>query len=177
MSLGEPTTKPPHFPLSRSERQGRLFFLGTLFLLFLWLGLGFNFGLGKAAPRLMVPCFFHKATGLPCSFCGGTRATRSIFKGDFARAAYLNPIAFPVVAITIVLSLVMLAEAIIGKALIPRLPNRVRIVLVTFGAGFLVIWTIWHAWDALRTPKPELVNLSHPLVKFIRAKTGLIPQD
>lgn len=37
-------------------------------------------------------------TGFPCAGCGLTRAFLYMAKGQFARAAYINPMAFPIIA-------------------------------------------------------------------------------
>ena len=52
---------------------------------------------GRHPPFLF--CGFHAASGLPCLFCGGTRAVRAILRGDLREAVYLNAIAFPALAI------------------------------------------------------------------------------
>ena len=52
-------------------------------------------------------------TGLPCIFCGMTRALHFLFQGDFARALYFNWLAFPAVAVFGALILVVLAEVVI----------------------------------------------------------------
>lgn len=42
-------------------------------------------------------CPFLNLTGLPCAGCGLTRAFLYIAKGQLARAAYMNPMAFPII--------------------------------------------------------------------------------
>lgn len=37
-------------------------------------------------------CSFKLATGLPCSFCGGTRALRALTHFQFTEAFWLNPL-------------------------------------------------------------------------------------
>jgi len=167
--------RPPAFPLSRTERQGRLLFFLSLAAVTLWLA--FGSWPGKRSPLLGAPCIFKQVSGLPCAFCGGTRATRQILKGNFEKALYLNAIAFPTVVGIALVSLGLLYEAVRGRALFPRPAPKTHLVLVLCGVGFLAAWTVWHAWDALSTPKPELINLKHPLVKFIREKSGLIPES
>ena len=43
-------------------------------------------------------CPFLNVTGVPCAGCGLTRAFLFIAKGQLARAAYMNPMAFPIIA-------------------------------------------------------------------------------
>ena len=42
-------------------------------------------------------CVLKSATGLPCPFCGGSRATQALLCGDLSRAVYLNVAALPAV--------------------------------------------------------------------------------
>ena len=44
------------------------------------------------APSLAWPCGFHFLTGLPCLFCGGTRAFFAAAKGQFAEAWHFSPL-------------------------------------------------------------------------------------
>jgi len=51
----------------------------------------------RAADAWNVPlpfCWFRMATGLPCAFCGGTRALFAAARLDFATALRLNPLSF-----------------------------------------------------------------------------------
>jgi len=38
-------------------------------------------------------CFFKSITGVPCPSCGSTRATLEIFKGNFLKSIFINPLA------------------------------------------------------------------------------------
>ncbi|MCL2050272.1 MAG: DUF2752 domain-containing protein [Lachnospiraceae bacterium] len=42
-------------------------------------------------------CPIYQIIGLPCAGCGMSRATRFVLTGQFARAYYLNPLAFGIV--------------------------------------------------------------------------------
>jgi hypothetical protein len=37
-------------------------------------------------------CYFKKITNIPCSGCGGYRATKELLNGNFLNAIYLNPL-------------------------------------------------------------------------------------
>ena len=39
-------------------------------------------------------CLFRNLTGLPCPFCGSTRAVGNIVHGNFIEALYLNPLGY-----------------------------------------------------------------------------------
>ena len=121
-------------------------------------------------PSLAMPCGFHAATGLPCLFCGGTRAAGAVLAGHWSRAAYLNPVAFPAVALALLASAALAAEALTGRS------------LANWEAGFPVFrrfwplllaaalgWWCFHVAAALKAPKPELVNLKNPVASKLRA--------
>lgn len=154
--------KPPPLPLGKSERTGRLLFFGCLAGLVAWL---IFWPLPPAVPKPAL-CVFHSATGLPCAFCGGTRAVRSLVAGDWERAIYLNPLAVAVVLVGGPLFLLLAVEALRGRRFLPPFNNTLRVVLLATGVVVILPWTIWHATTALKTPKPELVNFEHPIVKF-----------
>ncbi len=115
-------------------------------------------------PSFTMPCGFHALTGLPCLFCGGTRAIRAVLNGQWELALYLNPIAYPVVLAALLLALVLLCEAVLGIALwnygpwVQRLCRLAPLLIVASLA-----WWTWHVVSALKTPKPELVNFRNPV--------------
>lgn len=156
-------------PVSTGGRWGRVFILASLvFAALLVLGIP---SLSPAPARASI-CVFREATGIPCGMCGGTRAVRALAAGDWDRALYLNPAVIPVLAVAGLLAGVLLVEAVSGRRILRPLRNRLlparRWILV---AGFLVLlvpYTIWHAYDAIVTPKPELTNLHHPIVQTLR---------
>jgi hypothetical protein len=114
-------------------------------------------------PSLPV-CVFKGATGLPCPLCGGTRATQALLRGDFSRALYLNVAALPAVIAFVATASVLAWEALRGRAtgdwntLLPRLRSLLPIML----ASLSVYWLV-HLSDAIRGPKPELVDLRNPI--------------
>ncbi len=60
---------------------------GILIFLFLWAALSFWLG---------TPCFFVWGLGIPCPFCGMTRAGFKLLCGDFAGSFALQPMLIPV---------------------------------------------------------------------------------
>ncbi|MEX1117496.1 MAG: DUF2752 domain-containing protein [Terrimicrobiaceae bacterium] len=158
--MPSPTPKPPPLPLGKSERSGRLLFFGCLAGLVAWLII---WPQGAPSPAF---CAFHSMTGLPCAFCGGTRAVRSLAEGNWERALYLNPLAVAVVVGGGPLVLLLVLEALRGKRFLPPFNNTTRLILLILGAAILLPWTYWHASTAIQTSKTELVNFEHPVVKF-----------
>jgi hypothetical protein len=121
---------------------------------------------GKSTPGSF--CVFQAATGLPCGLCGGTRALRATLQGDFPKALYLNPAALIIAAAAGGISLVLLAEALLARVILPPLKGRLRIALLALVLATLVPWTAWHAYSALITPKPELIIPGHPLIRYLK---------
>lgn len=111
-----------------------------------------------------IPCGFHAVTGLPCLFCGGTRAIGAVLNGQWELALYLNPIAYPAVLAALLLAALLLYEAARGAALWNwemcfQGVGRCCTLLIVLG----VFWWAWHVVSALQTPKPELVNFRNPV--------------
>lgn len=96
---------------------------------------------------------------------------RSLVQGDLPRALYLNPLAVALTGAAAVLALLVFAEALAARHLVPRPGSRTRWILLALGFALLLSWNVWHASSALRTPKPELLNLAHPLVRWIQGSS------
>lgn len=56
------------------------------------------------AVRQGIPCLFHLITGLYCPGCGGTRAVRSLLRGDVVQSFYYHPLV-PYMAVVVILEL------------------------------------------------------------------------
>ena len=117
---------------------------------------------GRHLPFLT--CGFYAASGLPCLFCGGTRAARAILHGDLHSALYLNALAFPALAAIAGAFVALILEAATGR------PLALRIILFRKLNRFVpplialaLAWWVFHIYTALRTPKPELVNFRNPI--------------
>jgi hypothetical protein len=150
-------------PLTRRERFFRVAAVALL---------GIFLAIFAAFPRLnpFSFCGFNVLTGLPCPFCGGTRAARALLRGDWATALYLNPLAIGLFAFALAFVLITILEAALGRALADwnHLWDRsYRRILIVFLAGVLIWWPI-HLSSALRKPKPELVDLHNPVASTMR---------
>mgnify|MGYP001316313777 FL=1 len=154
-------------PLTRPERllragvAGALVALAALFLLLPGIS-PFSF------------CGFRMLSGLPCPFCGGTRATLALLRGDLSLAAYLNPLAFAAVLVLLAGIAILLGEATTGRALAdwPALWRRGNRVLIIGGTAGILLWWPLHIWISLRTPKKELVDLRHPVTLTLQKWVG-----
>ena len=103
-------------------------------------------------------------TGLPCIFCGMTRALHFLLKGDFGRALYFNWLAFPLVAGIICLSVLLTFEVALQRKLLHFYAvasissRRLAIISLTMAA----LWIV-QAYLAVSQHKHELLNPHGPL--------------
>ena len=132
---------------------------------------------GIATLRLFAPSQlsawipFHTScgaiTGLPCLFCGTTRAMHHLLNGNFSAALYYNWLAFPILAVAIALSALFVAELVIGRRLL-AIADRVRLTPRTFAFGFTIFLSLWslQVYLAVSQHKNELLNPSGLLYAF-----------
>ena len=155
----------PALPLSAPQKQGRL--IGILLILG-FLTYAFFLNPDWRSPSWAFPDFLN-VIGIPCLFCGGTRATHFILHGDFQRALYFNWIAFPAVVAAVSLVLIMSIEVGRRRVLLPtvRLHRSQWVVLGTMAA---FLWG-HHVYDALYSPKPELLNREGLFFRFSSSTT------
>ena len=99
------------------------------------------------------------ATGLPCIFCGATRALHHLLNGDFAQALYFNWLAFPVAALALAAAGKVAAELIFGCGLPLALPAfRLTPRVAALGAaGIAGLW-LFQVALAVTLQKHELLN-------------------
>lgn len=130
----------------------------------------------RGAPFPKLECPFHAATGLPCLFCGATRACHAALNGDFHRAAGLNLLAFPVLAVGLVGGAILLAEAVAGRPLLPW--PRVLAFLKRAAPVLGILAALWwapHVLLALRSGNPDLVDPQKPPAALLKSWLGGSP--
>lgn len=117
-------------------------------------------------PRLPLRASCGAITGLPCIFCGTTRALHCLLKGDFARALYFNWLAFVVAAGVLTFAVVFAAEILFRRRLFrwPRFQFTPRLA-VWSATGLVALW-IFQVTLALSFHKHELLNPRGPLYAF-----------
>ncbi len=148
------------------------------------LGPRFAFIMSASAALLLLGCIdpvvagswlpFHPScgaiTGLPCIFCGMTRALHLLLNGDFIGAIYFNWLAFPFLG-AIIFLLALFAIEIAKRRAIWRLSMILRVTrfrLMVFGLGVLLLWTL-QTYLAVSQHKHELLNPHGPLYAiFVR---------
>jgi len=143
-------------PLTMSEKRFRWVAVSGGLLIFVAVAI-INPALGKMYKIDLCP--FFQLSGLPCLFCGGTRATQALLRGQWEQAFYYNWLAFPAVLGVVVLMLLWSIELYRGHRLFRweghwlwRSPT-----LWLFGVMGMVSWS-WHIYQAITIPKQELLN-------------------
>ena len=98
-------------------------------------------------------------TGLPCIFCGTTRAIHQLLHGQFARALYYNWLAFPILGGALALFLLHGLELLLDRDFLGRLPRPrpTRGSLGGLAAGLLLLWCL-QVYLAVSQHKAELLN-------------------
>lgn len=126
---------------------------------------------------VMPSCLFKKLTGLPCAFCGGTRSAHALLKGDLASALYFNPLSIVAVALLIILAILLIWEALRGRALTDwqALLGRVRPWMPLTMAILVLLWWGPHILTAVLKPKKELLNLQNPVAATLYRQFHKIP--
>lgn len=103
-------------------------------------------------------------TGLPCLFCGLTRALHLLMRGDFSSALYFNWLAFPFLAVVIfIVALFSIEIATRRKVLDLRAIAPLTARRLTICAIVAVQLWILHAYLAVSQHKTELLNPRGPL--------------
>lgn len=124
----------------------------------------------RGAPFPRLDCAFHAASGLPCLFCGATRACHAALNGDIPQAMALNSVALPVIFIVGFLAALLLAEALTGRTLLPWRPVLAGLKRGAPIAGVLaVLWWIPHVVFAVRSGNPALVDLHKPAAAWVKS--------
>jgi hypothetical protein len=84
-------------------------------------------------------CLFHRVTGLPCPFCGGTRSFAAMAHGNIGAAAHVYPIG-PLMFLAVLAAVLYCTWAVTtGKRLHVVLDDRVRRGLVIGAFGLLAL--------------------------------------
>ena len=107
-------------------------------------------------------------TGLPCIFCGMTRALHHLLHGEFGRALYFNWLSYPILAGAFALLLCSAVELFLGRNLLARLP-RPQLTRARWGAlaaGFVLLWCL-QVYLAVSQHKTELLNPRGPLYSLV----------
>ncbi|CAN5527929.1 hypothetical protein BH18VER2_BH18VER2_04500 [soil metagenome] len=107
-------------------------------------------------------------TGLPCIFCGTTRAVYHVLHGEFALALYYNWLSYPLLAATCAFYLCSAIELCFRRNLLAALPRPRRggRSLGALAAGFLLLWCL-QVYLAVSQHKTELLNPRGPLYSLV----------
>jgi len=109
-------------------------------------------------------------TGLPCIFCGMTRALHLLLNGDFDGALYFNWLAFPFLGAVVFLVTICVIEIASRRVILTwntSAPLTAR-KLTIIGLTLFMLWTL-QAYLAVSQHKHELLNPRGPLYTlFVR---------
>jgi len=103
-------------------------------------------------------------TGLPCIFCGMTRALHLLLNGDFGGALYFNWLAFPFLGAVVFLVSVCIIE-IANRRVILNWNTKARVTackLTIIGLTLFMLWTL-QVYLAVSRHKHEILNPRGPL--------------
>ena len=102
-------------------------------------------------------------TGVPCIFCGMTRALHLLLNGQFGRALYFNWLAFPFLA-AVGLVLALLAMEIVQRRRILNIIvlRATPLRLTVIGLTLVMLWML-QIFLAVSQQKHELLNPRGPL--------------
>lgn len=106
-------------------------------------------------------------TGLPCIFCGMTRALHFALRGEFERALYFNWLAFPALLGVIGLTALLSAEILLQQRVI-EWRFRLRLTRSRLLGIFIALFALWtlQACLAVSQHKKELLNPNGPLYEW-----------
>lgn len=107
-------------------------------------------------------------TGLPCIFCGTTRAIYHLLNGDLHRALYYNWLAVPLVAGALALIFLQLMELLLRRNLLACIP-KLRLTRKSLGGlalGLVLLWSL-QVYLAVSQHKTELLNPNGPLYSLV----------
>ena len=79
---------------------------------------------GAVLNMVFLPCMFHKATGLYCPGCGGTRAVLALLEGQILQSFFYHPIVVCSAALYLWFMLSHTVEHLSGRRLKIGLPYR-----------------------------------------------------
>ena len=120
-------------------------------------------------PRwLPLPTSCGAITGLPCIFCGMTRALHHLLNGNFGRALYYNWLAFPVLAGALACFLLHATELTLGRKLVVRWPTF-HLTRAGFSGALIGVVLLWclQVYLAVSQHKSELLNPNGPLYSLV----------
>jgi hypothetical protein len=153
-----------HAQLSTAQIRARTLVVGALCLT----ALPLRFVNPESASWLPLRTSCGAVTGLPCIFCGTTRAMHLLLNGRFADALYFNWLAFPLGGVALVVAVLFSVEALLARRAC-RIEMNLTRRSFAFGAGALIALWLFQAWLAVAFHKHELLNRVGPLYAlFVR---------
>jgi hypothetical protein len=122
----------------------------------------------SASAWIPLPTSCGAMTGLPCLFCGITRALHYLLHGDVTRAVYYNWLSIPLlvgVFLLLVCNALELALQINLLSRLPRPPSTVR-AWTGYLSTLVLLWFL-QVYLAVSQHKSELLNPHGPLYSLV----------
>ena len=146
---------------SAQDRWTRIIFVSALGIFALLLR-GFEPGTIASWVPFRTSC--SAVTGLPCLFCGLTRALHYLLNGEFGRALYFNWLAFPIAAGALFLFAMSAMELALDRRFFVSVPVfRMTPRTISIGAALLISLWVLQVYLAVSHNKRELLNPAGPL--------------
>lgn len=153
--------RPPLLPHERWIRAG---IVGAVFFM---VGLSAWLGPSNWPPRF--PCGFRSLTGLPCLFCGGSRAAGAVMRGDFVGGFEWNSLAMVLFAGVGLTVIVLGGEALSGRRIFDWMGAgvflRQWIAVLVLG---LLLWWGFHVFRELVAEDARLIDAGNPVAGSMR---------
>jgi hypothetical protein len=123
---------------------------------------------GAAARWLPFPTSCGAFTGLPCIFCGTTRALHFLLNGNWRNALYFNWLSFPLIAGAVLLFVALLLELLLDRNFLGHLP-KLRFTGFSFAGTLTALLLLWflQVYLAVSQHKTELLNPKGPLYSLV----------
>jgi hypothetical protein len=119
-------------------------------------------------PWLPFPTSCGAITGLPCIFCGITRALHYLLQGDLGRAIYYNWLSLPLLCAVGLLLVCNGFELAFKTNLLARFPRPRSTPLAWSGylSALVLLWVL-QVYLAVSEHKSELLNPHGPLYSLV----------
>ncbi|MDQ2868825.1 MAG: DUF2752 domain-containing protein, partial [Verrucomicrobiota bacterium] len=110
----------------------------------------------------------HAALGVPCLFCGITRAFHFLLRGQIATAVYYNWLAIPLALASLAFLIVLGIEVFLGRRVLNfSFALNLTAHRLTFAAVVIALLWATNVYLAVSQRKMELLNPDGPLYSLL----------
>ncbi len=107
----------------------------------------------------VLPASCGAVTGLPCIFCGMTRALHHLLNGHFERALFFNWLAFPAIGLVSLIAALFVIELTLRRQIV-ALVRPIHFTRRFASTGVVLLSSLWllQVYLAISQHKRELLN-------------------